>query len=123
MRRWIATAIVLVAPGLARADRTIAGSVVDDATGKPVVGALVAVGTAEAPTDDAGKFTIRDAPFGRLDLIIIADGSRPGRGRGGCPRPGAGSRVARHCISIPRRSAISPAPATMRCARCRACPA
>ena len=77
MRRWIATAIVLVAPGLARADRTIAGSVVDDASGQPVVGALVAVGTAEAPTDDAGKFAIRDAPFGRLDLIVIADGYRP----------------------------------------------
>ena len=77
MRRALATAIALVAPSLAYADRTVAGSVVNDATGQPVAGALVAVGTAEAPTDDAGRFAIRDAPFGRLDLIVIADGYRP----------------------------------------------
>ena len=77
MRRALATAIALVAPSLAYADRTVAGSVVDDATGQPVPGALVAVGTVEAPTDDAGRFAIRDAPFGRLDLIVIADGYRP----------------------------------------------
>src|SRR5215468_5291005 len=77
MRRLLATAIVLVAPSLARADRTVTGTVVDDATGQPVAGALVAVGTAEAPTDDTGRFTIARAPFGRLDLIVIADGYRP----------------------------------------------
>ncbi|HMG56571.1 MAG TPA: TonB-dependent receptor [Kofleriaceae bacterium] len=77
MRRALATAIALVAPSVAYADRTVAGSVVDDATGQPVPGALVAVGTVEAPTDDAGRFAIRDAPFGRLDLIVIADGYRP----------------------------------------------
>jgi outer membrane receptor protein involved in Fe transport len=76
MRCWLATAAVLVAPSLVHADRTVAGSIVDDATGKPVPGALVAVGAAEAPTDDVGKFAIRDAPFGRLDLIVIADGYR-----------------------------------------------
>src|SRR5689334_18736111 len=77
MRRLLATTIVLVAPSLARADRTVTGSVVDDATGQAVAGALVAVGTAEAPTDDAGRFAIANAPFGRLDLIVIADGYRP----------------------------------------------
>jgi hypothetical protein len=77
MRCLLATTLVLVAPSLARADRTVAGTVVDDATGQPVAGALVAVGTAEAPTDDTGRFAIRNAPFGRLDLIVIADGYRP----------------------------------------------
>src|SRR4051812_7899053 len=76
MRCLLAAAAVLVAPSVARADRTVAGTVVDDATGQPVAGALVAAGTAEAPTDDAGHFAIPNAPFGRLDLIIIADGYR-----------------------------------------------
>jgi outer membrane receptor protein involved in Fe transport len=73
----LATAIVLVAAGQAHADRSVTGTVISDATGQPVVGALVAAGTAEAPTDDAGHFAIRNAPFGRLDLIVIADGYRP----------------------------------------------
>jgi hypothetical protein len=77
MRRLLATAIVLVAAGRVHADRSVTGTVVSDATGQPVVGALVAAGTAEAPTDDAGHFAIRNAPFGRLDLIVIADGYRP----------------------------------------------
>jgi len=74
MRCTLVTAIVVVAPSLAHAERLVAGTVVDDATGQPVAGALVAVGTAETATDDAGKFLIRDAPFGRLDLVVIADG-------------------------------------------------
>lgn len=77
MCRALAAVIVIAAPSVSYADRTVTGTVVDDATGRPVVGALVAVGTAEAPTDDAGRFAIRDAPFGRLDLIVIADGYRP----------------------------------------------
>ena len=72
----LATAIVLVAPSLAHAERAVSGTVVDDATGKPVVGALVAAGTAEAATDDAGKFAITGTPFGRLELIVIAEGYR-----------------------------------------------
>jgi hypothetical protein len=63
-----------VAPSLAYAERSVAGTVVSGASGAPVVGALVAVGTTEVATDDAGKFAIHDAPFGRLDLIVIADG-------------------------------------------------
>src|SRR5262245_53898746 len=77
MRCLLATTLVLVAPSLAHADRTVTGSVADDATGQPVAGALVAAGTAEAPTDDTGRFAIQNAPFGRLDLIVIADGYRP----------------------------------------------
>lgn len=67
----------LGAPRSAYADRSVTGTVVSDATGAPVAGVLVAAGTAEAATDDAGKFAIRDAPFGRLDLIVIADGYKP----------------------------------------------
>src|SRR5512140_1831009 len=74
MRRALVAAVVLVAPSVAHADRTVAGTVVDDATGQPVAKALIAIGTAEATTDDTGKFEIRDAPFGRLDVIVIADG-------------------------------------------------
>jgi len=66
--------LVAGVPGVARADRTITGTVIDSATGKPVAGALVAIGSAEAPTDDAGRFTIANAPFGRLDVVVIADG-------------------------------------------------
>jgi TonB-dependent Receptor Plug Domain/Carboxypeptidase regulatory-like domain len=74
MRRALAVAMVLVAPSVAVADRSVVGSVVDDATGQPVAGALVSIGTAETATDDAGKFAVPDAPFGRLDMIVIADG-------------------------------------------------
>src|ERR1041384_7613884 len=65
-------AVVIAHP--AYADRRVTGTVVSDATGAPIAGALVAVGAAEVATDDAGTFAIRDAPFGRLDLIVIADG-------------------------------------------------
>ena len=70
----MAFAAVAVAPSPAHADRSVTGTVVGDATGAPVVGALVSIGSAEVATDDAGKFAVRDAPFGRLDLIVIADG-------------------------------------------------
>jgi hypothetical protein len=74
MRTALVIAIVLLAPTPADAERRIVGTVVDDATGKPLIGAIVALGTAEAMSDDRGKFEIRDAPFGRLDMIVIADG-------------------------------------------------
>lgn len=62
--------------GVARAERAVRGTVLDDATGQPVAGALVAVGAGEAGSDDAGRFAIPDAPFGRLDVVVIADGYR-----------------------------------------------
>jgi hypothetical protein len=74
MRCGLVTAIVFAAAGIAHADRSVVGMVIDDATGKPVAGALVAVGAAEAATDEGGRFTLRNAPFGRLDVIVIADG-------------------------------------------------
>jgi len=63
-------------PAIARAERAVTGTVVDDATGMPVAGALVSVGTGEAGSDDAGTFVITDVPFGRLDVVVIADGYR-----------------------------------------------
>src|SRR5690242_12475239 len=72
---WIAVAVVV--PAVAHADRAVAGSVVDDATGLPVAGALVTVGGGEASTDDQGRFRVDDVGFGRLDLLVIADGYRP----------------------------------------------
>jgi hypothetical protein len=74
MCRALAAVIVLVAPSVAHADRTVTGAVLDEVTGQPIAGALVAIGTSEAATDGTGKFAIRDAPFGRLDLVVIADG-------------------------------------------------
>jgi len=46
IRPWVvaAVAVTVAAPGVAIAERAVHGTVVDDATGLPVVGALVAVG-------------------------------------------------------------------------------
>lgn len=41
-------------PSRVWADRAITGVVVDDATGEPVVGAMVAIGVHETATDDQG---------------------------------------------------------------------
>jgi hypothetical protein len=70
-----AVAVTAVAPA-ASADRAVAGSVVDGATGLPVVGALVTVGSAESATDDDGQFRVGELAFGRLDVVVIADGYR-----------------------------------------------
>src|SRR5688572_25437353 len=74
MRALIVVAALLVASD-ARADRTVTGVVLDDA-GQPIVGALVAVGTGEAATDDTGRFEVTNVPFGRHDVVVIADGYR-----------------------------------------------
>jgi hypothetical protein len=75
-RVWMTVALVAAAGGVARAERAIDGAVVDDATGAPVVGALVAIGASEAATDDGGRFKIVDVPFGRLEVVVVADGYR-----------------------------------------------
>jgi hypothetical protein len=79
MSRWLVAgiAVAVVVPAVARADRAVAGSVVDDATGMPVAGALVTVGGREATTDDEGRFRVDEAAFGRLDVLVIADGYSP----------------------------------------------
>src|SRR4051794_12246557 len=75
-RLWPVAAIAawVIAPPVARADRAVTGTVVDDATGAPVAGALVTVGSAVATTDDAGEFHADELAFGRLDVLVIADG-------------------------------------------------
>jgi hypothetical protein len=72
----IAIAAGLLAPGVAAADRAVTGTVVDDATGMPVIGALVAIGGAEAATGDDGRFRVGGVPFGRVEVVVIADGYR-----------------------------------------------
>src|SRR5690349_4263354 len=74
--RYLPVVVVAFLATEARAERTVSGTVIDEATGKPIVGALVAVGAGEAGTDDLGKFTITNVPFGRLDVVVIADGYR-----------------------------------------------
>jgi hypothetical protein len=76
IHRWLVLAAVTLAAPAAFADRAVTGSVVDDATGLPVVGALVAVGSGEAATDDQGQFRIDGVGFGRVDVVVIADGYR-----------------------------------------------
>jgi hypothetical protein len=73
--RFLPVVIVALLATEARAERSVSGTVVDEA-GKPIAGALVAVGAGDAATDDAGHFTITDVPFGRLDVVVIADGYR-----------------------------------------------
>ncbi|HEX8112790.1 MAG TPA: hypothetical protein VF516_33895, partial [Kofleriaceae bacterium] len=74
--RWLAFAAVTLAAPAAFADRAVTGSMVDDATGLPVIGALVTVGSGEAATDDQGQFRVDGVAFGRVDVVVIADGYR-----------------------------------------------
>ena len=77
MRRAVVAVIagaVIGSATTAYAERVVTGHVVDDATGGPVAGALVSVGAVEATTDAGGGFAIHDTPFGRLDVLVIADG-------------------------------------------------
>jgi hypothetical protein len=75
-RSWPLVLAMMIAPAIAVADRAVTGSVVDDATGIPVIGALVSIGGGEAATDDRGQFRVREIAFGRLDVVVIADGYR-----------------------------------------------
>ena len=74
--RWALAGVMVCAASVAHADRSVMGRVIDDKTGAPVVGALVAVGAGEAGTDDDGRFAIKKLAFGRLDVVVIADGYR-----------------------------------------------
>src|SRR5437868_6993018 len=69
-------AAVLAAPAIAHADRAVTGAVVDDASGVPIAGALVMVGSGETTTDEQGAFRVGDVPFGRVDVLVIAQGYR-----------------------------------------------
>jgi len=72
----VAVLAVITAAQPARADRSVTGTVVDDATGLPVAGALINVGDGEAASDDRGWFRVDDVAFGRVDVVVIADGYR-----------------------------------------------
>jgi hypothetical protein len=67
---------LLLGPARAWADRAITGTVVDETSGEPVIGALIAIGTHEGASDETGHFVITDVEFGRLDVVVIADGYR-----------------------------------------------
>jgi TonB-dependent Receptor Plug Domain len=78
IRPWLVAvvAVITVTPAVAFADRAVTGSVVDGETGMPVIGALVSVGAGEAATDDEGRFRVAELEFGRVDVVVIADGYR-----------------------------------------------
>ena len=69
-----ALAVIVVVPKVARAERAVTGSVVDDATGQPIVGALVSIGDREATTDGGGRFRVGSLGSGDVDVVVIADG-------------------------------------------------
>src|SRR5512132_3695916 len=69
-------AVIVAATGPAHADRAVTGTVVDDATGAAIAGALVTIGDGETATDDQGRFRVDDLGFGRVDVLVIADGYR-----------------------------------------------
>jgi hypothetical protein len=72
----IVSVAIAMAPSVAFAGRSILGTVVDDATGAPIVGAYIVVGSGEAATDEQGQFQIEEVPFGRLDVVVVAGGYR-----------------------------------------------
>lgn len=72
----VIVALITALGAVAHAERAVVGTVVDGATGMPVPGALVAIGANEAATDDDGHFRVTDVPFGRVDVVVIADGYR-----------------------------------------------
>ncbi|MBA3391680.1 MAG: TonB-dependent receptor [Deltaproteobacteria bacterium] len=73
---------------LAQRDRSsLSGSVVDEATGDPVAGAIVATGSLETTTAADGRFELAGVPSGWIDLVVVADGYEPlvERARRGVP--------------------------------------
>ena len=53
------------------------GTVVDAKTGKPIAGALVSIGGSDVGSDETGAFHLDGLQFGRLDVVVIADGYEP----------------------------------------------
>ncbi len=78
VRRWVSVAMILigviVGHSRAFADRSVTGIIVDETSRAPIIGALIAIGGIEGVSDDLGRFVIANAPFGRLDVLVIADG-------------------------------------------------
>ena len=72
-------AIVAMAVGLpavASADRAVTGTVVDGATGSPVPGAFVTVGGGETAHRRRRRVPDRRVRFGRVEVVVLADGYR-----------------------------------------------
>jgi len=53
---------------------TVTGLVLDAATGAPVAGAVVIVGTASDVTDDVGAYTVTNVPTGEQEFRTTAAG-------------------------------------------------
>jgi hypothetical protein len=76
----VAQAQPVAGDGGAPADRdltAIRGRVIDQATGAPVAGAIIATGSLETTTDGEGRFALAGAPAGWTDLVVVADGYDP----------------------------------------------
>ena len=56
---------------------TLAGTVVDRATGAPVAEAIVATGSVETTTGADGTFALGGVPAGWVDVVVVADGYEP----------------------------------------------
>jgi hypothetical protein len=75
VNRYLVIAATCI-PHIAHAERAVTGTVVDDRTGAPVAGALVAIGGHDTGSDDAGHFRVDNVGFGRLEVVVIAGGYR-----------------------------------------------
>jgi hypothetical protein len=107
--------VVVASATAAHADRRVGGTVVDDETGAPVVGALVSIGAVEVASGDDGRFTATYLPFGRLDVVAIAGGYRAyfGSARAGAdleirlvPDTAAATEVIRVSGRVPSKPAL-----------------
>ena len=81
-----AAVVAVVAPADVAAQAVIRGTVVDEATGLPIAGALVMIGDRETTTGADGGFTVSPDRRGRVDVAVVADGHEA---YFGAARPGA----------------------------------
>jgi hypothetical protein len=81
----IAIVVLVAAPALAHADRSIAGRVLDARSAQPIGDAEVSAGGVETLTTADGSFTISGVPEGTFDVFALADDYEPflGRARSG----------------------------------------
>jgi hypothetical protein len=79
----IAATVLVAAPALAHADRTVRGTVVDAKTSEPIAGAEVSADGLDTVAGDDGTFLVSGVPAGSFDIFAIADGYEPYLGRAG----------------------------------------
>lgn len=93
---WNGIRVAIVAIALLTAARSaraqpepiaLVGTVVDEASSAPVIGATVATGTIETTTDAEGRFALAGVAGSWIDLVVVADGYEPlvERVRAGAP--------------------------------------